>query len=159
MKTRIRVAGLAIDNDSILLVKHTQNGEQFWITPGGGLEGDERFEECAARETLEETGLDVRVGSLAYIKEFISPSQDAYHLELFFQLQFDGTDVITGSDPDMTPLSPLIVDVDWIAKDDLFNGFPDRVAPAIIATPEFWEQAAAGFPSVEYIDLRREVTP
>jgi len=156
MKTRIRVAGLAINNDSILLVKHTVNGEHFWIPPGGGLEGYEIFEECAARETIEETGLVVRVGTLAYINEFHSHLHDTDHLELFLSLKFDSIEVVTGSDPDASPWGPLIIDVGWISKDELLSGFPDRVSPAIIATSEFWEQAADGFPHTEYIGLQTD---
>lgn len=32
-------------------------GQSFWATPGGGVEGDETFEETALRELHEETGL------------------------------------------------------------------------------------------------------
>ena len=157
MKTRIRVAGLAINNESILLVKPTDNGEQFWTPPGGGLEGEETFEECAARETLEETGLAVRVGVLAYVNESHSHLHNTHHLELFFCLKFDSTEVVTGSDPDASGSGPLIIDVVWISKNELLNGFPDKVSPAIIATPEFWEQAAEGFPHIEYIGLQIDV--
>ncbi len=38
-----------------------------WTFPGGFMEIDETIEECAAREALEETGLNVRVGSLVGI--------------------------------------------------------------------------------------------
>jgi len=46
--------------------------------------------------------------------------------------------------------------VDWISKNELLNGFLDRVSPAIIATPEFWKQAADGFPHIEYIGLQTD---
>ncbi len=34
----------------------------FWATPGGGLEGDETYEQAAARELIEETGIVAPIG-------------------------------------------------------------------------------------------------
>jgi 8-oxo-dGTP pyrophosphatase MutT (NUDIX family) len=38
------------------------NGQTWWVTPGGGLEGDESFAEAARRELREETGLELEIG-------------------------------------------------------------------------------------------------
>jgi ADP-ribose pyrophosphatase YjhB (NUDIX family) len=43
MKTRIRDAGLTIENDSILFIKHKGDSDEFWIPPGGGVEDSETF--------------------------------------------------------------------------------------------------------------------
>lgn len=50
-------AGVIIVNDrrEILLGKRADNG--YWAYPAGSMELGESFEECARRETLEETGL------------------------------------------------------------------------------------------------------
>ena len=46
----------------VLLTRRTDNGR--WCLPGGGMEPGESAAEACAREVLEETGLEVRVGRL-----------------------------------------------------------------------------------------------
>ena len=48
----------------VLLVKRRHHGAGSWSTPGGYIDRGESFEACAARETLEETG--VRVGDVEF---------------------------------------------------------------------------------------------
>ena len=48
----------------VRVVDKFDNKPPLWITPGGGLEGDESLAEAAARELCEETGLTVTPGQL-----------------------------------------------------------------------------------------------
>lgn len=53
------------DEGRILLIRRgLEPGRGLWAQPGGFLEVDETATEGAIRETLEETGLDVRLGEL-----------------------------------------------------------------------------------------------
>jgi len=45
-----------------------------WKLPGGGLEPNESIAECACREVLEETGITVRVGKIAFLLEWVVPT-------------------------------------------------------------------------------------
>ena len=38
-------------------------GQDFWATPGGGLENNESYRQAAQRELFEETGLTIDVGN------------------------------------------------------------------------------------------------
>ena len=59
---RAGAAAAVMDGDRLLLTKRTDNGE--WCMPGGAIDPGERPAEAAERETLEETGLVVRVTGL-----------------------------------------------------------------------------------------------
>ncbi|WP_037606535.1 NUDIX hydrolase [Streptacidiphilus rugosus] len=51
---------VVVSNGKVLLVRRrVTEGELSWQFPGGGIEDDESPAEAAARETYEETGLDV----------------------------------------------------------------------------------------------------
>ena len=63
---RVGVGVIVTKADRVLLIKRKGvHGQGTWSTPGGHLEYGESPEGCAARETLEETGvdcLDMQVG-------------------------------------------------------------------------------------------------
>ena len=68
-------AGAIVEREGrLLVVHHVKPGRyDFWVAPGGGVKGEESYEETAAREVWEETGLRVEVGRLAYIEDLVNP--------------------------------------------------------------------------------------
>jgi len=54
----------------LLMIEQERLGVVEWSGTGGALEADESIEECALRETLEESGLYVRLERLIRISEF-----------------------------------------------------------------------------------------
>jgi 8-oxo-dGTP pyrophosphatase MutT (NUDIX family) len=44
-----------------------------WITPGGGLEGDESYEQAAVRELREETGITASIGPCVWTRRHVFP--------------------------------------------------------------------------------------
>ncbi|WP_240041339.1 NUDIX domain-containing protein [Paenibacillus ginsengarvi] len=63
---RVRVTGVLIEKERILLVKQ-QVGDRGWSLPGGKAEAGETLEQAIIRELAEETGLNVQVEKLLYL--------------------------------------------------------------------------------------------
>ncbi|MEX0763133.1 MAG: NUDIX domain-containing protein [Dehalococcoidia bacterium] len=153
MRHRIRAAALITEGNSILLVKEVQDGREWWVPPGGGVEGDEDIYECARRETLEETGLDVTLRrQVVYIREFIERATDTHHIELFLAAERVQGKLIVGSNDDEGPYSHFIQDVRYVPRSQLGQ---ITVYPAALLDG-FWDDLAAGFPSTRNLGLEMD---
>ncbi len=76
------VAGaLIFYNEKVLLIHHKKLG--VWLPPGGHMEENEFPNECAVRETKEETGLDIELFGIDNVKH---KSKEAYSFILPFSI-------------------------------------------------------------------------
>ena len=126
-KLRVRVCGICIENDKLLLVKHghTIGNKAFWIPPGGGLTYGETVQDCLQRELLEETGLHVKVNRFLFVNEFLQAPLHA--VELFFEVSITDGELATGTDPELKQDQQLIEKVQWLTiKDILAIPIPDK---------------------------------
>ena len=70
----LRVYGLLIRNQKILISKEHFRGRELIKYPGGGLEYGEGIEDCLHREWREETGMTIRINRLYYITDYFIQS-------------------------------------------------------------------------------------
>lgn len=74
MSHRISAGAIVEREERLLLVHHKKAGHyDFWVSPGGGVKGEESLHEAAIREVREETGLNISTSRLLYIEEFFNP--------------------------------------------------------------------------------------
>ena len=116
-KLRIRVCGIWVEGDKILMVKHRGIGKNgiLWAPPGGGMEFGEDAKTALQREFLEEAGLDIQVSDFLFVYEF---QEGPFHaIELFFKVTGNASDVKTGFDPEMANDNQIIMEVGFIPLD------------------------------------------
>ena len=86
VRPRIRVAGILIEDNKILLIPHHKNDKKYWLIPGGGNDWGETTKEALIREYKEETNMDIEVDEFLFFSETISPDKKRHVLNLFYKI-------------------------------------------------------------------------
>ncbi len=112
-KLRVRVCGVCIKGDQILLVKHRHLGKSgtLWAPPGGGMEYGEDAHSALVREFKEETGLDIAVDQFLFVHEYLD--LPLHGMELFFSVKIIGGELELGKDPEFEHTAQLLSDVSF----------------------------------------------
>ena len=119
-RIRVRVCGLIIENEKVLLLNHKGMNKSgiFWALPGGGVEQFESIENALIREIKEEINVDVK--SIAYLKttEFIKSPLHA--IEIFFRVELEAKNKINlGFDPELADNQQLIYAYKWFSFEEV----------------------------------------
>jgi 8-oxo-dGTP diphosphatase len=131
-RVRVRVCGICIIRDRILLVNHSLYGKEtaFWVPPGGGIQFGESAESALRREFIEETGLDIKPGALLFINEHIQPPLHA--IEMFFQIDAVNGTPVKGMDPELSLEKQIIADVRFLTFQEI-KAFPETSVHSIFS--------------------------
>ncbi len=113
-KPRVRVAGILIIDNKILLIEHAKKDKKYWLVPGGGIEWGESAKEALIREYQEETNLDIEVKEFLFMSETISPTKEKHVINLYFSinLKSDIKEMKIGDEENLSDLS-------FMSKEDL----------------------------------------
>lgn len=86
----VRTRAVVFDEAGKVLVQHHSSSTLgFYRLPGGGVRFREKAEDCVVREVKEETGLDVAVTRLLWVRDFLE--EGSHHsIELFFLASITG---------------------------------------------------------------------
>jgi ADP-ribose pyrophosphatase YjhB (NUDIX family) len=147
---RVRVAALLFDTperpDEILLVEHAGLWDEkpFWSPPGGGVAYGESLPEALQREVMEETGVDIEVGPLRYVLDFVRPPLHA--VSFYFEARPRGAVHLgtarIGSDPELSANDQILRSLRMVPLDDLahLTLYPEPFTRCLAC------DARAGFP-------------
>jgi 8-oxo-dGTP diphosphatase len=128
---RIRVNGILIEEEKILMVKHQMGNEKvFWSVPGGGMIYGQSAEENLIREFIEETSLVVEIKKYLFVNEFLDPP--LHCMEHFFQIEKIDGNIALGTDPELLPENQILTDIRWMSINEL------QSLPNEALHPIFW---------------------
>lgn len=101
-------------NNQILLGKRkNSHGTSSWGPPGGHLEFGESFEECAIRETAEETGLIIDNPTFLAITNDIFEAEGKHYVSIFMRADLTDNQTVKNLEPDK------VEDWHWFSLDEL----------------------------------------
>ena len=116
-RPRVRVAGILIEDDRILLIEHTKNNKKYWLVPVGGVDWGESAAEALIREFKEETGLDIEVEKFLFISETIAPDKQKHVINLYFKIK----KVENSSNIMKLGEEKILTDLRFIPEDEIKN--------------------------------------
>lgn len=145
---RISAGGIVVHDRKVLLVHHYRENEfDFWVMPGGGVEGDEGILKAAEHEVWEETSLTVRAERIVYVEELIDEGKYVCKFWVYCSPE-DVNPSIEHKDVN----EDFLKDARFFSKEELqgMNAFPT------ILKDVFWQDLEAGFPTIRYLGYKQQ---
>lgn len=96
---RISSRAIIFHEGNLILIHRKWKRKEYWVTPGGGVEGDETLEEAVKRETREEIGIEINVGK--FVMELTRESEERISEQKFFLCEYVSGDIGSGQDAKM----------------------------------------------------------
>jgi len=115
MNYKGRAQCLIARGNKILMVKHQQNGREWYCNPGGGIEAGETPEQAAIRELQEECNV---LGTIIKRTSVYTCPYDDEKLFYTFHIDIGDQTPTLGYDPEFVD-NPILKEVRWMALDEI----------------------------------------
>jgi len=125
-----------VRDNRLLAIKMCDRSGIFYVLPGGGQRHGEPMREALKRECLEEINLEVSIGPLLYVREYIGRNhnfskyhRDFHQVETVFSCSIaEGAEPSRGSEKDRKQIGFEWLDMDTLAE---VRFLPVDAVPAI----------------------------
>ena len=98
--TNLRVYGLLVRDNKVLIAEETIAGKQILKFPGGGVESNETPEQALKREFMEECGLSITITQLLHVPgTLFSPWTHTYYTPMYYNVNGKGDPVSPSHEP------------------------------------------------------------
>lgn len=130
MERRIRnsAKALVIHNGKMLVSIINDNGDIFYILPGGGQEVEELLTDTVKRECAEEMGILVEPKSLVFVVEGVH-GESFHRIDLVFLCDYIGNIDNVEIQVDINQIGFEWISIDNLLKEPLY---PSKLRPQII---------------------------
>ncbi len=122
VRLRIRVAGIIVQDEKLLVTGYSINAHRFFSLPGGGQEYGETAEQALRRELDEETALKLEDCELAYVAETFFPdpfdAEPLHLIGLYFRAKVSGESRLGFVSPD-SPEASIMDELRWVSRKEL----------------------------------------
>ena len=119
---RNRSAGIVLKDDKVLLMHRFNNGDEYWVFPGGGQEPGETNDQTTVREVAEETSLVVEARQLLYRIDWDTGDRNYFYLCEYLSgepsLPIDSPEYQEANDPNAKD-GPQVFDPCWVPVADM----------------------------------------
>ena len=145
---RIAARALILQERRLLLTRCERQGRTYYVVPGGGQEERETLAQTVARECREEIGVEVEVGRLLFVRDYIPPeggfsylSKERHQVEHFFECRVpEGYRPIEGSVPDSNQVAVEWLDLEALSRVEVYPGWLVEVlrTGTLSSLPVYW---------------------
>ncbi|PCK10159.1 MAG: NUDIX hydrolase [Alteromonadaceae bacterium] len=142
----VTVATVIEDDGKFLLVEELCDGKTVFNQPAGHLEENETLIDAAKRETLEETGYQVKITGALGVSQYLAPSNGATYL----RHSFTATIVSQQNDG---PLDSDIIAAHWMPFEKILNIQQQLRSPLVIRDIKRYKEYGSHDIQALYYDL------
>jgi len=145
---RIAARAVILHKKRLLLTRCECQGHTYYIAPGGGQEERETLAQTVARECREEIGVEVEVGRLLFVRDYIPPekgfsylSHERHQVEHFFECRLpDDYRPTEGLVPDSNQVAVEWLDLEALSKVEVYPSWLPEVlgAETLSSLPFYW---------------------